>query len=205
MGCANEFPYCSICGYQMYGRPRHASGPVAWEPSLWQKTVVALIGPREQYCRPRQYDALSEQVTEHAASPCDGAMGRLQLSHNGQKIPLQREFQSEDLFPDASSGLLWCLGVHEACLTMAYLVMQKSPTSPLRSLGHLWVTLDRRCELTIRVRTGPSFFHWLPLIPLPKKPDEARRSWGSYYIPDYQPGSYHNWVSTTAPTPISLY
>lgn len=197
MGSANEFPQCSICGYQMYGRPRYESGPIAWEPSLWQKTVVALIGPHEQYCKRQQYDPLSEQITEYAASPCDGAMGDLRLYHNGQRIHLQREFQSEDLFPDSPTGLHWCLGVHEACLTIASWVMQRSLTSQLKSLRDLWVTLDRRCELTIRVRPGPSLFHWLPLIPLPKRSDEERRRWGSYYIPDYHPGSYYNWVSTT--------
>lgn len=197
MGSANEFPQCSICGYQLYGRPRYESSPIAWEPSLWQKTIVALIGPHEQYFTRRQDDLLSEQITEHAASPCDDAMGRLKLYHNGQKIHLQREFQSEDLFPDGPTGLHWCLGVHEACLTMASLVMRRSPTSQLRSLRDLWITLDRRCELTIRARTGPSLSHWLPLIPLPKRPDEERRRWGSYYIPDYHPGSYYNWVSTT--------
>ncbi|KAI8716231.1 hypothetical protein NCS52_00916200 [Fusarium sp. LHS14.1] len=193
MDSGNEFPHCSICGYQMFGRPRYEPGPIAWEPSLWQKTVVALIGPHEQYCKRKQYDPLSEQITDHAASPCDGAMGSLQLYHNGQKINLQGEFRSEDLFPNSPAGLHWCLGVHEACLTMASLVMQRSPTSKLKSLRDLWVTLDRRCELTIRVRTGPSLFHWLPLIPLPKRPDEEYIRWGSYYIPDYHPGSYYNW------------
>ncbi|UPK93038.1 hypothetical protein LCI18_003973 [Fusarium solani-melongenae] len=193
MGCANEVPHCSICGYQMYGRPRYEPGPIAWEPSLWKKTIVALLGPHEQYCRRQQDDPPSEQVTEHAASPCDGAMGGLRLYHNGQKIHLQREFESEDLFPGGPSGLHWCLGVHEACLTMASLVMKTSPTSQLKSLRDLWVTLDRRCEVTVRVQSGPSFFHFLPLIPLPKRPDEPRRRWGSYYIPDYHPGSYYNW------------
>lgn len=197
MGCANEFPHCSICGYQMYGRTRYESGPIAWEPSLWQKTVVALIGPHEQYCRRPEDDPLSVPIIAHAASPCDGAMGYLRLYHSGRKVHLQRQFQSEDLFPDGPTGLHWCLGVHEACLTMASLVMKTSPTSQLRSLRDLWVTLDRRCEVTVRARTGPSFFHWLPLIPLPKRPDEVRRRWGTYYIPDYHPGSYYNWVSTT--------
>ncbi|RSL66699.1 hypothetical protein CEP51_012776 [Fusarium floridanum] len=71
--------------------------------------------------------------------------------------------------------------------------MQTSPTSQLRSLRDLWVTLDRRYEVTIRIHEGPSFFHFLPLIPLPKRIDEASRRWGDYYIPDYHPGSYHNW------------
>ncbi|KAH7268019.1 hypothetical protein B0J15DRAFT_486333 [Fusarium solani] len=193
MGCANEFPHCSICGYQMYGRTRYESGPIAWEPSLWQKTVVALIGPHEQYYRRPEDDPLSVPIIAHAASPCDGAMGYLRLYHSGRKVHLQRQFQSEDLFPNGPTGLHWCLGVHEACLTMASLVMKTSPTSQLRSLRDLWVTLDRRCEVTVRARTGPSFFHWLPLIPLPKRPDEARRRWGTYYIPDYHPGSYYNW------------
>ncbi|KAJ4212831.1 hypothetical protein NW759_011472 [Fusarium solani] len=193
MGCVNEFPHCSICSYQMYGRTRYESGPIAWEPSLWQKSVVALIGPHEQYCRRPEDDPLSVPIIAHAASPCDGAMGYLRLYHSGRKVRLQRQFQSEDLFPDGPTGLHWCLGVHEACLTMASLVMKTSPTSQLRSLRDLWVTLDRRCEVTVRARTGPSFFHWLPLIPLPKRPDEVRRRWGTYYIPDYHPGSYYNW------------
>ncbi|RSL48521.1 hypothetical protein CEP54_012878 [Fusarium duplospermum] len=185
MGCANEFPRCVICGYEMYGRPRYEDGPIAWEPSLWQKTVIALRGPHEQCCIQRQVDPLGEKVTEHAASPCHGQLGHLKLYHSGRVVHLHKS--------DDSAGLRWYLGVHEACLTIASLVMRTSPTSHLRSLRDLWVTLDRRYEVTIRILEGPGFFHFLPLIPLPQRVDEARRRWGDYYIPDYHPGSYHNW------------
>ncbi|RSL40196.1 hypothetical protein CEP53_013527 [Fusarium sp. AF-6] len=100
MGSANEFARCVICGYEMYARPRYEDGPITWEPSLWRKTVIALRGPHEQYCIQRKVDPLSEKITEHAASPCDGQMGHFELYHSGQWLddPL--------VIPDLASRLL---------------------------------------------------------------------------------------------------
>lgn len=120
-----------------------------------------------------------------------------------EKVMIQLEDGDDDDDPEKTGR--WNLGIHSACEELALRVMQTSLEARIRSIGHLWMTLDRRCTRTLADRSYFSSF--LPTIPenLPCEP--VALSLRRYYIPsDAIPGDqvgYHEsveeWVSGLSP------
>ena len=73
----------------------------------------------------------------------------------------------------------WNLAVHSACEEIASRVMQTSREASIRSIGDLWITLERRCV----GRTDGGVISYLPTIPSNRPGEPLELGLDRYYIP----------------------
>ncbi|KAM6529137.1 hypothetical protein FALCPG4_007286 [Fusarium falciforme] len=86
---------------------------------------------------------------------------------------------------DASAQLAtWQLyvGIHPACEELANRVMETSFNARIRSLGDLWMTLERRCARRDPERESPSY-NFLPYIPTSQPGKALSFTTDRYFVP----------------------
>ncbi|RTE77443.1 hypothetical protein BHE90_008048 [Fusarium euwallaceae] len=158
MSTSNNFPICTVCALRLDPRSwmRLSNGPFpqCWHQFLWKRIAVSFEGPFwPRWCpEPASLsipdDAVSLRFAKVSWDPAQIAT----LPDGLQVIP-----QTSD--EESSRGIV---GIHFACLDLASRVIKTSRVAEIRSIGDLWVTLERRCAI---VDDGDVYDPFLPAIP----------------------------------------
>ncbi|KAH7156055.1 hypothetical protein EDB81DRAFT_716011 [Dactylonectria macrodidyma] len=197
MGCCRrDFPLCSICGEFIYSRrfgENSTSGPDLWHPKDWRTNAIALEGPRLSTLKKNKSDSKHVpelSITRHTATGDRHHEGELMLLQSDQVVEPQDKYCGprscsiwqvdlpSNITPLVTSDS-WFFGIHYACEEIVNRAMKTSSGSQLRSLGDLWVTLNRRWEMSRS--EGTSKCHFVPFCP--EKAPGGSTEWGfrGYY------------------------
>ena len=154
--------------------------PTAWTPLNWREDHILLWGPTwpDHAKAPpsmRNPDGIDETVTVHEAYVSGPALATIST---GLRVFVQMEYTFEQS-PRAYRSRLY-LPVHAACYAIAREAMAASG-SRIKSLGDLWITLERRCKGASSYGQTPGFC--LPAIPNNRPGEPIELGLGRYYIP----------------------
>ncbi|KAH7231566.1 hypothetical protein B0J15DRAFT_456031 [Fusarium solani] len=170
MASNSDYCLCTICGMVL-------------DPPDWQSTVICLSGPHWPNHQPRSLD-LADGAVRRFHAHADAYPGRLELVPDSRRVIPQFEYELEN--SDMLAELAPCkifIGIHPACEDLANRVMRTSFTSRVRSIGDLWMTLERRCA---RHEWGPwhdPSFNFLPYIPTSQPGEPLSFGADRYYVP----------------------
>ncbi|RSL52470.1 hypothetical protein CEP54_010892 [Fusarium duplospermum] len=179
-------PICTICAVRLYDwLPEYTpeeQDPLHWHPHSWRESVLALDGPTWSYDEPgpKSMAVPSDQVTIYAARATLRSR-EVSLIPIGRSVSLQLEnLPGQHESHDPVSGKRWYLGIHSACEKIARRVMQ-SPQAHIRTIGDLWMTLERRCVKSAWDAT--IFPPYLPKLPDSRPGEQIKLGLLRYYIP----------------------
>ncbi|KAH7115469.1 hypothetical protein B0J13DRAFT_208153 [Dactylonectria estremocensis] len=170
MAHTHQYSFCTVCGIPIaeYFR-EEVNGPSCWNAHLWESNAVLLTGPH------------TEQGPESMKVSPDSVTRRLAVA---TYIDLHTIPDGERVFPQLEDYLnhhriSFC--IHSACDTIADRVIETSPTAHIRSIGELWMTLERRCTKTSR-DVPNCFDNFLPEIPEKNPSEPSKLGLGRYYV-----------------------
>ncbi|KAH7111165.1 hypothetical protein B0J13DRAFT_591048 [Dactylonectria estremocensis] len=132
---------CMICGVSLPEssppcKP-HGQDPPGWSLYKWRESHVEK-GPKSMTVPDEDVSVFCSDVYNRGQS----------VSPSGVPIGMQIENLSEPHENyDPVDGKRWCLPIHSGCEIIARRTMQ-APEGRIRSIGDLWMTLDRRCIKT---------------------------------------------------------
>lgn len=179
--------WCMICGVKV-GRDQFRDVS-EWEsaartPGRWTAASLLIQGPAWGFwdSGPKSMIIPNEAVKFY---PADVGWQRLDVSRvsDDKRIFIQVEEDDEandNHGTDANSR--WYFVIHSACHDIATKVMHKSQRASIRSVGDLWMTLDRRCQYThflSRSMGSPQ----LPIIPFHRPGEPVKFGLEGYCIP----------------------
>ncbi|KAH6876727.1 hypothetical protein B0T10DRAFT_585112 [Thelonectria olida] len=177
MATTHEYSFCTICGMQLEENDFRdfRFGPSYWNHSMWLSSAMVISGPYwpTYHAGPVSLDVPDEFVTRRLAI-AKYRSTELTVIPNGEAVTPQVEESPDD---DNIS-----FGIHVACDAIATCVIETSPTARIRSIGDLWVTLERRCTKTDQDQ--PFFFQsFLPNIPENNPTEPHKLGLSRYYVP----------------------
>ncbi|KAF4470243.1 hypothetical protein FALBO_2852 [Fusarium albosuccineum] len=180
-------PPCLICGIRLYpprADKRKIVGPRQWEQKAWRHLAIAISGPTwSRFDKaPTTLDLPDEDITRCFATSSRSRDVHLQPSGEcvtiqqtillmGDQIPQHGRYRHRTYF-----------GIHSACEDIANKVM-RTGNARVRSIGDLWVTLERRSqksEWSPVFLTKPPF---LPALPCQVPGHKVFLELYNYYIP----------------------
>ncbi|KIL84127.1 hypothetical protein FAVG1_12704 [Fusarium avenaceum] len=169
-----DFINCTICGLVLLG------------------DIVAFSGPHwPELCdAPTSLEVTDEQVTRYDAF-ANNYRGNLTFPPHHEEIHPQWDYDVNDDAEDPSEwvGKMY-IGIHKSCEHLLNRVMSTAPNARVRSLGELWLTLERRCARSKVEDSRNVGMHFTPSIPncQPGKPFSCGLE--RYYVPS--PNLYLN-------------
>ncbi|KAH7140183.1 hypothetical protein B0J13DRAFT_557328 [Dactylonectria estremocensis] len=183
MATSNEFSFCTICGMMLEtGFFEQRLNGV--DDSDWLSNTTALSGPHWGYLeeRPKAIRITDEAITRYVAvARC--STRTLQLLPSGRIVQPQNGYDLDEPYNyDPVAPQEWFFGIHAACEEIANRVMQTSRKTHIRSIGDLWMTLDRRCTKTF-LKHSSATSNFLPFAPENQPGEPPRVGLGRYYIP----------------------
>ncbi|KAI8691831.1 COesterase domain-containing protein [Fusarium sp. Ph1] len=164
MATAPKAPICTICGVKL-GHTSLESEDITpgWYSKISAQGSVLLSGPHWPYYGHGPISLIPDStVVRHAADLTDPPPKMRILSTDESLFPQEEMdvIEADRRYPSASQILY--VGIHRSCEDMANRAMRSSPVCEIRSLGDLWMTLERRCTRTIQSRRLTLSF--LPII-----------------------------------------
>ncbi|KAF4473015.1 hypothetical protein FALBO_106 [Fusarium albosuccineum] len=169
---------CMICAVQLWEwSPDHDQSP---NPYKWREAHVLLSGPTWPCDEkgPQSMTIPDTSVTIRNARVFDH--GRATLA-TGLSVSLQLEnLPEQHQNHDPANGHRWYLAIHSACEAMARGAM-RAPCSKIRTMGDLWMTIDRRCVKTADDDNLLPLY--LPKVPENRPGEPIELGLGRYYIP----------------------
>lgn len=203
-----------ICGVKVGGRyywKLHEWESAAQTPGKWTEVGLLLEGPAWEIERPGPPSMTipDETVKRYPAAI---SWDRLEVTRicDKKEIFIQQE-QDEVANDNKRLGTLarWSFVVHSACHDIANRVMRTSPIASIRTIGDLYMTLDRRLAHQKSLRDRRTLTTWpvLPIIPVHRSGRPTEYGIAGYHIPlttylDYMgrniPESVTQWVSRSS-------
>lgn len=132
-----------------------------WYPELWKQDNVALSSSC-YFKRPDPFSAISDDTIS-----CDPVYEDTDEKGSFRRVALRLDCppsemiqpQRQNWYCNSRNRDLYFIALHAPCLRIAKRAMQLSQTAHVRTLGDLWLTLERRTENIIKLQDG--------LIPIP--------------------------------------
>ncbi|KAH7125071.1 hypothetical protein B0J13DRAFT_599002 [Dactylonectria estremocensis] len=189
---------CMICGVSLSEssppyKPQEQDPP-GWSPYKWRESHAVITGPTWSWEEkgPKSMTVPDELVSVFRARVYNRGQS---VSPSGLPIGMQLEnLPEQHENHDPADGKRWYLPIHSACETMAGRAMQ-APQSRIRSIGDLWMTLDRRCVKTAWDETVLT--PYLPKLPDSQRGEPIKLGLRRYYIPSN--AIYAEWPESTDP------
>lgn len=186
MAAAREGPACTICGLKIKQSRKldriDKRRPTRWFPDIWEECAILLSGPHFPYYGkgPKSFRIPSTSVSRCYAEACMPEP-QMRILPDGTRILTQHaEPLGEDNRHHPNASEQWYFGVHTACEELALLAIETQKYS-LRSMGDLWMTLDRRCTKT--TNDTDLCLSFLPKIPENPPGCDIRLGFGRYFVP----------------------
>ncbi|KAJ3545930.1 hypothetical protein NM208_g2262 [Fusarium decemcellulare] len=186
MACIKE-PPCLICGIRLYPRPaKHKIvGPSQWDPKAWRQLGIALLGPTwpKFMKRPTTLILPDDDVTWCFATASSRSR-HVHLEPGGERVAIQETIylQGDEIPEHERYRQRIYLGIHSACKEIANKVM-RTERARIRSLGDLWMTLERRSQNSQYQPYRRVKAPFLPLIPCQIPGHRVFLELYNYYIP----------------------
>lgn len=205
MATAHKAPICTICGVKL-GHTSLESEDITpgWYPKISTQGSVLLSGPHWPWYGngPVSLKIPDSAVGRHAADLTNPPPMMRILSTEESMFPQEEMDCLEADRRDPSASQILYVGIHTSCENMANRAMQSSPICEIRSIGDLWMTLERRCTGTIRSRRLTLSF--LPIIFKKCTWQGVELGLERYFIPpeffdqseENRPVAEQEWVST---------
>ncbi|KAF9772485.1 hypothetical protein IL306_009809, partial [Fusarium sp. DS 682] len=166
---------CTICGI------------VLGDAEDWKDDIVALAGPHwPNLCEsPPSLQVADEEVIRYNAEAymCPGS---LLLLPDKQDVCPQTAYDVNQESDDPSQwmGKMY-VGIHAGCEELANRVMRASLNAKIRSIGDLWLTLERRCARVINEDPSKAGMHFTPPIPKSEPGQLFSVGFERYYVPSH--------------------
>ncbi|KAI8724177.1 hypothetical protein NCS52_00275400 [Fusarium sp. LHS14.1] len=146
-------PPCVICGIRLYPQTfRHGVGPHHWEPDRWKQQVIALSGPTwSRFDKGPRTLILSDKDVTRCFTRTSFGSKEMHLEPSDERVTLQEPVHltwDQICSVHERYKKRTYLGIHSACEGIANKVMRtpRPGKAGIRSLGDLWMTLERRSQ-----------------------------------------------------------
>ncbi|CAM1500519.1 Fc.00g096810.m01.CDS01 [Cosmosporella sp. VM-42] len=187
-----DYHMCTICAVRLYECSSRdilyhivhgQEGPSQWYPDIWRESVALLSGPTWPLDEkgPQSMTVPNEKVTQYIAE-ASWYPARVYIPGSNAPVVLQDQNLPEIGENHDLDTKRWYLAVHSACEDIANRVMRTSRDASIRSMGDLWMTLERRC-VSKKAWGEIFFFPYLPVIPDNQPGEPIKLGLGRYYIP----------------------
>ncbi|KAM0554929.1 hypothetical protein ACHAPJ_006665 [Fusarium lateritium] len=168
-----DYVNCTICGLMLGGHGQ------------WLGKVLALAGPHwpDRQQTPRSLKVKDEEVIRYDAQAA-WTPAKYYLLPDRNEVALQSEYDADRRpdDPDHVTTAKMYIGIHAACEDIAKRVMKTSPNAQIRSIGDLWLSLERRCaRYTSENPTRDRNF--VPPIPKSQPGEPLSLGMDRYYVP----------------------
>ncbi|KAI8648304.1 hypothetical protein NCS56_01514700 [Fusarium sp. Ph1] len=178
-----EYPICTICGIRLEEPLCYLEELAERSPDErdWKNDVVALSGPHWSPGESPSLDLADDAVHRFDAVATWHPSVGLVLLPDKRSVDTQSRYESDKpntLVPPATMQLF--MGIHAACEEVANRVMRTSFNARVRSIGHLWMTLERRCA---RPMDRHPHMNFLPYLPESQSGQPRSFGTGRYFVP----------------------
>lgn len=200
-----EYPICTICGIRLEEPLCYLEELAERSPDErdWKSDVVALSGPHWSPGESPSLDLADDAVHRFDAVATWHPSVGLVLLPDKRSVDTQSRYESDKpntLVPPASMQLF--MGIHAACEEVANRVMRTSFNARVRSIGYLWMTLERRCA---RPMDRHPHMNFLPYLPESQSGQPRSFGTGRYFVP-YSciiryGDEWDGWVTLNPPPP----
>jgi hypothetical protein len=181
---------CTICGIVLGGAED------------WKADVVALAGPHwPDLSESPPFLKVANNEVVHYAAKANSHRGSLVLLPENRKVCPQSGYDvnEESDNPSEWVGVMY-VGLHAACDDLANRVMKTSFRARVKSVGDLWLTLERRCARVISQDPCKVGMHFTPPIPNSQPGQPFSVGLERYYVPSHNIHRYGDhwdgWVSS---------
>lgn len=151
---------------------------------LWMSNAVVMTGPHWRRDNgPVSLELSDELVSLQLATATDG-VGLMILPDGPMVTPQFLGAPAPPGLLDGTMPSFISMGVHDACSGIAIRMMKGSLKPRIRSLGALWMTLERRCTSTFE-SVPKEYKAFLPWIPEKQRNDLGQVTLGlsAYFLP----------------------
>lgn len=179
--------WCMICGVKV-GRLGFADinewESVAQTPGKWKEASLLIEGPAwgDWDDGPKSMTIPDETIKFY---PADVGWQRLDVSRVSDRKHITIQIEQDDEANEnhgTDTNSRWYFVIHSACHDIAARVMHKSQRASIRSVGDLWMTLDRRCRYT-QFLSHYNCSPQLPIIPFHRPGGPVEFGLEGYCIP----------------------